>query len=65
MTDEIEALVLAKMKEIDEMGGSVVAIESGYMQRQIANYAYNQNRHEQSAHKPIVAVNIPRGEHEP
>jgi methylmalonyl-CoA mutase N-terminal domain/subunit len=65
MTDEIEALVLAKMKEIDEMGGSVVAIESGYMQRQIANSAYNQERREQSGDKPIVAVNIHRGQHEP
>ena len=65
MTDEIEALVLAKMKEIDEMGGSVVAIEGGYMQRQIANSAYNQERREQSGDKPIVAVNIHRGQHEP
>jgi methylmalonyl-CoA mutase N-terminal domain/subunit len=65
MTDEIETLVLAKMKEIDEMGGSVVAIESGHMQRQIANSAYNQERREQSGAKPIVAVNIHRGQEEP
>jgi methylmalonyl-CoA mutase, N-terminal domain len=65
VTDEIESLVLAKMAEIDEMGGSVVAIESGYMQRQIANSAYNQERREQSGEKPIVAVNIHRGQTEP
>jgi methylmalonyl-CoA mutase N-terminal domain/subunit len=65
MTDEIEAMVLAKMAEIDEMGGSVVAIESGHMQRQIANSAYNQERREQSGEKPIVAVNIHKGQAEP
>jgi methylmalonyl-CoA mutase, N-terminal domain len=65
MTDEIEALVVAMMTEIDEMGGSVVAIESGYMQRQIANSAYKQERREQSGAKPIVAVNIHQGQGEP
>ncbi|MBA3744087.1 methylmalonyl-CoA mutase [Sporichthya sp.] len=65
MTDEIERLVLAKMAEIDEMGGSVVAIESGYMQREIAKSAYNIERREQSGEKPIVAVNIHRGQGEP
>jgi methylmalonyl-CoA mutase, N-terminal domain len=65
MTDEIEALVYKKIADIDEMGGSVVAIESGYMQREIAKSAYNQERREQSGEKPIVAVNIHRGQAEP
>jgi methylmalonyl-CoA mutase N-terminal domain/subunit len=65
MTDEIEALVLEMMKAIDDMGGSVVAIESGYMQREIAKSAYSQERREQSGEKPIVAVNIHRGQDEP
>lgn len=65
MTDEIEALVLQKMQEIDDMGGSVVAIESGHMQREIANSAYSQERREQSGEKPIVAVNIHKGHTEP
>jgi methylmalonyl-CoA mutase N-terminal domain/subunit len=65
MTDEIERLVLAKMAEIDEMGGSVVAIESGHMQREIAMSAYHTERREQSGEKPIVAVNIHRGQAQP
>ena len=65
MTDEIEALVLEKMAEIDALGGSVVAIESGYMQREIANSAYAQERKEQSGEKPIIAVNIHKGQSEP
>lgn len=65
MTDEIERLVLEKMAEIDEMGGSVVAIERGYMQREIAKSAYDIERREQSGEKPIVAVNIHRGQTEP
>ena len=65
MTDDIETLVLAKMDEIDAMGGSVVAIESGHMQREIAASAYRQERQEQSGEKPIVAVNIHRGQSMP
>ena len=65
MTDEIEARVLALMKDIDDMGGSVAAIESGHMQREIARSALNQERREQSGDKPIVAVNIHRGQTEP
>ncbi|HEX3793625.1 MAG TPA: methylmalonyl-CoA mutase family protein [Acidimicrobiales bacterium] len=65
MTDEIESLILKTMQEIDDMGGSVVAIESGYMQREIASSAYSQERREQSGEKPIVAVNIHEGQSEP
>jgi methylmalonyl-CoA mutase N-terminal domain/subunit len=64
MTDEIEALVLAKMQEIEDMGGSVVAIENGYMQREIARSAYEQERREHSGEKPLVGVNLHRGQHE-
>ncbi len=64
MTDEIEALVLATIDEIEQMGGSVVAIENGYMQREIANSAYQQERREQSGEKPIVGVNLHRQEGE-
>src|SRR5882757_6370846 len=65
MTDEIERLVLAKMAEIDAMGGSVVAIECGHMQREIAMSAYPTARRAQSGEKPIVAVNIHRGHAQP
>jgi methylmalonyl-CoA mutase N-terminal domain/subunit len=65
MTDEFESLILAKMSEIDELGGSVAAIESGHMQREIAKSAYQLERREQNGDKPIVAVNVHRGQSEP
>jgi methylmalonyl-CoA mutase N-terminal domain/subunit len=64
MTDEIEALVLAKMAEVEEMSGSVAAIENGYMQREIARSAYEQERREQSGEKPLVGVNLYRADEE-
>jgi methylmalonyl-CoA mutase N-terminal domain/subunit len=65
MTDEIEAAVLAEIAKIDELGGAVAAIESGYMQREIAAAALDQERREQSGEKPLVAVNLHRGEEDP
>src|SRR4029077_15019608 len=65
MTDEFESLILAKMSEIEELGGSVAAIESGHMQREIANSAYQLERREQTGEKPIVAVNVHRGQSQP
>ncbi|MBA3741969.1 methylmalonyl-CoA mutase [Sporichthya sp.] len=65
VTDDIEARVLKAMAEIDQMGGSVVAIETGHMQRAIAKSAYQQELREQSGDKPIVAVNLHKGTTEP
>jgi methylmalonyl-CoA mutase N-terminal domain/subunit len=39
-------------------GGAVEAIESGYMQREIANSAFLQEQREQTGEKPIVGVNV-------
>lgn len=65
MTDEIERAVLAEIEKIEELGGAVEAIESGYMQREIAQSALDQERREQSGEKPLVAVNIHPGNQEP
>jgi methylmalonyl-CoA mutase N-terminal domain/subunit len=65
MTDEIETIVLRELERIEELGGAVAAIESGWMQREIAASALDQERREQSGDKPLVAVNIHRGEEEP
>ncbi len=58
LTDRIEAVVLAKIKEIDELGGAVAAIESGHMQREIANAAYEREIEEQQSERPLVGVNL-------
>jgi methylmalonyl-CoA mutase N-terminal domain/subunit len=47
------------------LGGAVAAIEAGHMQREIAASAYDQERLEQSGEKPLVAVNLHKGEQEP
>jgi methylmalonyl-CoA mutase N-terminal domain/subunit len=58
LTDEIEAAVLGQMEKIEAAGGSVAAIESGYMQRMIASSAYEQERAESDGSKPLIGVNL-------
>ncbi len=57
LTDEIENKALALINKIDAMGGSVSAIESGFMQDEIAKSAYTYQRHIESGEKIIVGVN--------
>jgi len=65
MTDELETEILRILGEIEAEGGAVAAIESGYMQREIARSAYQQERDELDGTKPIVATNIFVGDIEP
>jgi methylmalonyl-CoA mutase, N-terminal domain len=58
LTDAIEEVVLAKIQEIDDLGGAVAAIESGHMQREIANAAYAREIEEQHGERPLVGVNL-------
>ena len=64
MTDQIEAAAREKIEQIESMGGAVAAIESGFMQREIADSAVAFARAEQSGEKPLVAVNRFAGESE-
>lgn len=57
MTNEVEAAALALMDKIEAMGGSVSAIEQGFMQDEIARSAYEYQRHIESGEKIIVGVN--------
>ena len=57
LTDEIEAAAQAYIENIDAMGGSVYAIENGYMQQEIANSAYQYQKEIESAERIIVGVN--------
>lgn len=57
LTDEIEAAAQAYIDKIDAMGGSVNAIESGYMQQEIANAAYQYQKEIEAAERVIVGVN--------
>ena len=57
MTDRMEAEAEAYFEKIDEMGGVVAAIESGYFQREIGNAAYRIARKYDSGERLIVGVN--------
>ena len=79
LTDRIEEEALRTMAEVDKLGGAVSAIESGWMQRRIAESAYRlqqriesgervivgQNKFTSSAEEPVEIMKIePRGEAE-
>jgi methylmalonyl-CoA mutase N-terminal domain/subunit len=79
LTDKVEEEALRIMAEVDEEGGAVAAIESGWMQRRIAESAYRfqqrvesgqravvgQNRFTTSQEDPVEIMRIePRGEEE-
>jgi methylmalonyl-CoA mutase N-terminal domain/subunit len=57
LTDELEAGAQAYLDEIDEMGGAIAAIDSGYQQRHIQDAAYRVQREIESADRIVVGVN--------
>jgi methylmalonyl-CoA mutase N-terminal domain/subunit len=57
LTDEIENKALSLIAKIEAMGGSVSAIEAGFMQDEIAKSAYAYQRNIESGEKIIVGVN--------
>ena len=64
LTDQIEAAALAEIKKIDDMGGAVAAIESGYMQRAVARSAYERQKQIERQEEFVVGVNCFTGENE-
>jgi len=57
LTNEVEQKALELVARIDAMGGSVSAIEEGFMQDEIARSAYEYQRNIESGEKIIVGVN--------
>lgn len=57
LTDEMERLALDYIYRIDNMGGSVSAIEEGFMQREIAAAAYAHQKNVEGQKSIIVGVN--------
>jgi methylmalonyl-CoA mutase N-terminal domain/subunit len=57
LTDCIEREVTAYLRRIDEMGGTLRAIESGYIQSEIQNAAYEYQREIESGRRIVVGVN--------
>ena len=65
LTDEIEARAAAYIEKIDAMGGAVKAVESGYMQQEIAESAYEYQKSIEAKAAIIVGVNEFTLEEEP
>lgn len=57
LTDEIEKRVWEYIEKIDSLGGSVRAIELGFMQREIEEAAYNYQIALEDEHAIVVGVN--------
>ena len=64
LTDEVEEEAWEFIHRIDAMGGAVAAIESGYMQREIARSAYEYQKGIEAGERVIVGVNRFIGEGE-
>ena len=57
LTNDIETLATTLINQIDAMGGSVAAIEQGFIQEEIAKSAYTYQKNIESGQKIIVGVN--------
>lgn len=57
LTDQIESKAEALIDKIDSMGGVIPAIEKGFIQKQIQNAAYRNQRKIESEEEFVVGVN--------
>ncbi len=57
LTDAVEEKALALLGKVRAMGGSVVAIEEGWMQAQIEESAYREARRQTTGESVVVGVN--------
>ncbi len=57
LTDEIDAGIVRLVERIDRMGGAVTAVESGYIQQEIADSAYRFQLGRESGERVLVGVN--------
>ena len=57
LTDQIERSAIDYIRRIDEMGGALQAIETGFLQAEIQNSAYRHQREVERGERVIVGVN--------
>lgn len=57
LTNEIEKRAFEYIEKIDKMGGMLKAIENGYVQREIAESAYNYQKGVENKEQIVVGVN--------
>ncbi len=57
LTDELEARARELVERVEELGGAVAAIESGFVQREIEESAYRYSAQVESGERVVVGVN--------
>ena len=57
LTNQVEAAVFEILRKVDDMGGTIRAIEQGYFQRAIAESAYTYAKRKESGEQVVVGVN--------
>jgi methylmalonyl-CoA mutase, N-terminal domain len=57
LTDKIEAEIEEYIKKIDTMGGTLTAIEQGYIQKEIQNSAYRFQKEIETSERIYVGIN--------
>jgi methylmalonyl-CoA mutase N-terminal domain/subunit len=57
LTNAFEAEVLAILRKVDEMGGTIKAIEAGWFQQQVADSAYETARRKGRGEHVVIGVN--------
>jgi methylmalonyl-CoA mutase N-terminal domain/subunit len=66
LTSELERRILEFLEKVKSLGGIVTAVETGWVHRLIADFAYRQQRAIESGELPIVGVNyLPSDKKEP
>ncbi len=65
LTDELERRAVEEMEKIEELGGAVAAIESGYYSNAILDEAYKWEKQVSSGERTVVGVNKFRDDEEP
>ncbi len=64
LTDQVENAAWAEFDKIQGLGGAVAAIESGYMQRELARSAYERQKRLEEGRDLVVGMNCFTGESE-
>jgi len=65
LTNEIERRAQEYLDRVEDMGGAVAGIESGYMQQEIQDAAVRQQRDVESGRRVVVGVNKFRSDADP
>lgn len=64
LTEEMTHRVFQFIQKIEDMGGLVAAVESGWLHREISNYNHTCQKRIESGEKKVVGVNYMRAEGE-